>query len=142
MGLEVCTSRTFRISSAWPEELLARSSKLPSSVSPVKENLFLYRLRCAPMAPGGWGFRTLGSRHIKVARLSVLRTGRIYPPGKIPGTPFCQVLSRPHGHRAAGRIKSMKNLKHLIGIKPATVRLVILSVPDWSNIITCSIITS
>jgi len=29
------------------------------------------------------------NRHMKVVRLSALRTGRIYPPGDIPGTLFC-----------------------------------------------------
>ena len=29
------------------------------------------------------------NRHMKVVRLSVLRTDRLYPPGNIPGTLFC-----------------------------------------------------
>ena len=29
------------------------------------------------------------SQYMKVVRLSVLRTGRLYPPGKIPGTHYC-----------------------------------------------------
>jgi hypothetical protein len=34
--------------------------------------------------------RFLDNRHMKVVRLSALRTGRIYsPPGKVPGTHFC-----------------------------------------------------
>jgi hypothetical protein len=47
-------------------------------------------------------------RHVKVVRLSALRTGRLYPPGNIAGTHFCYRLSRPQGHSAAGRIMSMK----------------------------------
>jgi len=41
------------------------------------------------------GFRSLrlpevfDSRHMNVARFSALRTGRLYPPGNIPGTYFC-----------------------------------------------------
>jgi hypothetical protein len=31
----------------------------------------------------------LDNRHMKVVRLSALHTGRLYPPGKIPGTHFC-----------------------------------------------------
>jgi hypothetical protein len=38
------------------------------------------------------------------------------PPKKIPGTHFCQRLSRPQGHSTAGRISS--------GIEPVTFRLV------------------
>jgi hypothetical protein len=44
---------------------------------------------------GPEGFRMLGlpefldNRHMKVVRLSGLRTGRLYPPGYIPGNHFC-----------------------------------------------------
>jgi hypothetical protein len=34
-------------------------------------------------------YRFWDSRHMTVVRLSVLRTGRLYPPGNIPGTYFC-----------------------------------------------------
>ena len=33
--------------------------------------------------------RFLDNRHMKVIRLSALRTGRLYPPGNTPGTHFC-----------------------------------------------------
>ena len=64
----------------------------------------------AIMDPGGWGsqnFYTIGT--LKEARLSAVHTGRLYPPGDIPGTPISQKLS------AAGRIKSMKNPNDSIG---------------------------
>ena len=64
------------------------------------------------------------NRHMKVVRLSVLRTGRLYPPGNTPGTHFCQRLCRPQGHSAAGRIMSMKNSSDTTGIEPAAFRLV------------------
>jgi len=32
--------------------------------------------------------RLLDNRHVKLVRLSALRTGRFYPPGNIPGTYF------------------------------------------------------
>ena len=54
-------------------------------------------------------------RHMKVVRLSALRTGHLYPPGNIPGTHFYQRLSQPQGHSAAGRIMSMKNVNDTIG---------------------------
>jgi hypothetical protein len=31
----------------------------------------------------------IDNRHMKVVRLSALRTGRLYPPGNMPGTHFC-----------------------------------------------------
>ena len=55
---------------------------------------------CRPWA-GPWGSRRLrlpgflNSRHLKVVGLSALRTGRLYPPGKIPGAHFCQAESNP-----------------------------------------------
>jgi len=52
---------------------------------------------------------------MKVIRLSAVRTGRLYPPGNIPGTHFCYRLSQPQGHSAAGRIMSMKNSNNNIG---------------------------
>jgi hypothetical protein len=50
-----------------------------------------------------------------VVRLSALGTGRVYPPGNIPGTHFCYRLSRPQGHSATERIMSMKNTNYTIG---------------------------
>ena len=41
------------------------------------------------------------NRHLKVVRMSALHTGRLYPPGNIPGTHFCFKLSRLQGHSAA-----------------------------------------
>jgi hypothetical protein len=74
-----------------------------------------------------WGFQEVeaprfqDNRHIKVVRLSALRTGRLYPKGNITGTHFCERLSQPQGHSAAGRILSMKNSSD---IKPMIFRLV------------------
>jgi len=59
--------------------------------------------------------RLQDSRHMKAVMLSALRTGRLYPPGNIPGTHFCWRLSRPQGHSAAGRIMSTKNSSDTIG---------------------------
>jgi hypothetical protein len=50
-------------------------------------------------------FKTIGSQ--MVVRLSALRTGRPLPRRKIPGTHFCQWLSRPQDHSAAGKIRTL-----------------------------------
>ena len=55
----------------------------------------------------------------KVLMFSVLRTSCLYPSGKIPGTHFCQKLSRLHGRNAAGGI-SVSPLR----IEPVAFRLV------------------
>ena len=60
------------------------------------------------------------NRHMKVVRLSALRTGRLYRPGNIPGIHFCWRLSRTQGHSATRRIMSVTPS----GIEPATFRLV------------------
>jgi len=59
--------------------------------------------------------RFQNSQHMKVVRLSALCTGRLYPPGNIPGTHFCQGRSQPRGHSLAGSIMSMKNSIDTIG---------------------------
>ena len=55
------------------------------------------------------------NRHMNVVRLSVLRTGRLYLPGNIPGTHFCWRLRQPQDHNETGRIMSMKNSSNTIG---------------------------
>jgi hypothetical protein len=54
--------------------------------------------------------RFLDNRHLKVVRLSAIRTGRLHP-----GTHFSSRLSRPQGPSATGRIMSMKNSNDTIG---------------------------
>jgi len=49
------------------------------------------------------------NRHIKAVRLSAVRTDRLYPVGKIPGTHFCWRVNQPQGHRAAARVIYIKN---------------------------------
>ena len=49
-----------------------------------------------------------------MVRLSVLRTGRLYPPGSIPGAHFCYRLSQPQDHGAAGMVMSIKNENNII----------------------------
>ena len=46
---------------------------------------------------------------------SALRTGCLYSQVNMPGTHFCQGLSRPQGHNPAGKVKSIKNLTGPIG---------------------------
>ena len=57
--------------------------------------------------------RYLGSRHMKVVKLSALRTSRLYPPGNITGTHLFERLSWLLS--AAGRMMSMKNSSDIIG---------------------------
>jgi len=54
----------------------------------------------APTGGGGGGggeAPRIYRQHAKVVRLSALRTGRLYPPGDVPGTHFYQRMcdSRP-----------------------------------------------
>jgi hypothetical protein len=63
--------------------------------------------------PGSHIFYAISSQ--MAVRLSALRAGRFLPPRKIPGTQFCQRLSRPQGHSEAGRIRSIEKCDGLIG---------------------------
>ena len=56
------------------------------------------------------------SRHMNVATLSALLTGRLYSTRKIPGTHSCQRPSRPQGHSAAGTTIAVKNPSQTIGL--------------------------
>jgi len=55
--------------------------------------LLLATLIQAWIGPSGFGRlrlpEFLDNQHMKVVRLSALRTGSLYPPGDIPGTHFC-----------------------------------------------------
>jgi hypothetical protein len=62
---------------------------------------------------------------MKVAGLSALRTGRLYPQRNVPGTHFCHRLSQPQDHIAARRIVLMKIPMTPLGIEPATFWLVV-----------------
>jgi hypothetical protein len=72
----------------------------------------------------GWTPRFQDNRHRKVVSLSAPRTGRLYPPENIPGNHFCQRLSKPQGHSAAGRNMSIKIPMTTSGIEPGIFRLV------------------
>jgi hypothetical protein len=52
---------------------------------------------------------------MKVTRLSALRTGLLGVPGHILGIHFYYKLSRPLGHSAAGKIKTLKNPSGSLG---------------------------
>ena len=68
-----------------------------------------------------WGFQEDGAprfndnRHTKVVRLSVLRTGCLYPPRKYSWYSFLLEAESSSQHSEAGRIVSMKNSYDTIG---------------------------
>jgi hypothetical protein len=56
-------------------------------------------------------------------KLSALPVGRCLPPRKIPGTHFCQKLSRPRIIVRLDGLDQLKNPMTSTGIEPATFRL-------------------
>ena len=68
-----------------------------------------------------WGFQEVqaprfqDNRHMKVVRLSALRTSRIYPQEIFLVLISVRGWVQPQGHSAAGRIMSMKNSSDTIG---------------------------
>jgi hypothetical protein len=70
----------------------------------------LYRSEQALMTPRGQKLpEFVDNRHIRLVRLSALRTGRLYSPAETAGTDFSSRVFRYRGHIAAGRIRSMEN---------------------------------
>ena len=60
---------------------------------------------------------------MKVARLSAINIGRLYPAGVTSGTHFCWRMGRPQGHSAAGKVMVMNISMTPSGVEPVTLQL-------------------
>jgi hypothetical protein len=88
----------------------------------LRELVLLMKFKAIPLtAHGGpWGCETSRLPHFLESRLTDSRADvsltllPLFTPRKIPGTHFCQRLSRPQGHSAAGRIRSIEKSSDLI----------------------------
>ena len=115
--------------------------------SAVHFALNVLRLKVKHSLYGHWGFQEVeaprfqDSRHMKVVRLSALRTCRLYPPENIPGTHFCWRLSQLQGHSAAGRIMSMKSFNDTIGNRTGNFPLVVQCLNQLRHLVTNNHIT-
>jgi len=65
------------------------------------------------------------NQHMKVVRLSALRTGRLYPQKTFLVLISVKRLSQPHRHSAAGRIMSMKKSSDSIGNRTRDLCLIL-----------------
>jgi hypothetical protein len=114
---------------------LDHDSSFQIIVTQVQQSL--YRPGQVLRVPGAWGSHIQDNGHMKVIRLSVLRTGHLYPSGYIRGT---QVDTR-----AVVRSEGLCQRKVLMtpqGIEPATFRLVAQCLNQLDHRTTQSVISS
>ena len=83
--------------------------------------LFIVKRNIKQSLTGPEGSRSLrlpgfqDNRHIKIVRLSGLRTSCLNPPGNISGTRLCYRLNQLQCHISTGRIMLMTNSSDTIG---------------------------
>jgi hypothetical protein len=75
----------------------------------------------ALMVPGGWDSQILRQSAHKCGKVVSPTHRPPLPPGHIPGSHFCQRLSRPQDHSVTGRIMSMKKSSYTIGNRTSDI---------------------
>ena len=119
MYREHCTGKyLFRISDGLSTILIMVSGHIPRLhlTDECKSTAFPVQAWKGPWASKKFRLSEfVENQHMKLPRLSAVRTGHLYPPGNIPGTHFCWRMSRFQGHNTAGRIMSMVNPTDPIG---------------------------
>ena len=80
-----------------------------------KKKPSLYKPGQPQRFPGDWGSQIWRQTAHEGCTFLIPTHRPPLPPGNIHGTHFCQRLSQPQDHSAAGRIKSMKNSNDTIG---------------------------
>jgi hypothetical protein len=106
-----------------------------------KVKLSYYRPGRALGVTGGWRSRISRQLAHEGGKIVSPTHRPTLPPGRIPGTHFCYRLSRPQGHNATGRIKSLKNSSDSIGNRtrdlPVRSTVPQPTVPPRTHILRC-----
>ena len=74
-----------------------------------------------------------GSKRLRLTIFKTIDTGRLYLPGNIPDTHFCQRLSRAQSYSAGGRIASIKNSSDTMRNRTRYLRASTLRATVWMS---------